>query len=167
MCPGIHDLGERVSGRDGSRPWRHGPVVSPMRTPATWSPSTSTRTGSSTVHTRPTTKGTGSNNRGRGVQRSSITLKREHASYDALVFFTYLYAPTVLGLEVDPRRSILVPTAHDEPAIRLGLYRQLFSLPAGIAFNTTMERGFLRRLFEIEAKVQEVVGCGVDLPPQL
>ena len=94
-------------------------------------------------------------------------LKREHASYDALVFFTYLYAPTVLGLEVDPRRSILVPTAHDEPAIRLGLYRQLFSLPAGIAFNTTMERGFLRRLFEIEAKVQEVVGCGVDLPPQL
>ena len=93
-------------------------------------------------------------------------LKQEHSSYDTLVFFTYLYAPTVLGLEVDPRRSILVPTAHDEPAIRLGLYRQVFSLPAGIAFNTTMERGFLRQLFAIEARVQEVVGCGVDLPPQ-
>ena len=94
-------------------------------------------------------------------------LKREHASYDALIFFTYLYSPTVLGLEVDPRRSILVPTAHDEPAIRLALYQQLFSLPAGIAYNTTMERGFLRSLFPIDAKVQEVVGCGVDLPPHL
>ena len=34
-----------------------------------------------------------------------------------LIFFTYLYAPTVLGLEVAPSRSILVSTAHDEPAI--------------------------------------------------
>ena len=48
-------------------------------------------------------------------------LERRHATYDALIFFTYLYAPTVLGLRVDPRRSILVPTAHDEPAIRLAI----------------------------------------------
>ena len=92
-------------------------------------------------------------------------LKREHGSYDALIFFTYLYAPTVLGLQIDPRRSILVPTAHDEPAIRLELYKQVFSLPAAIAYNTTMERGFLRQRFSIKAKVQEIVGCGVDLPP--
>ena len=92
-------------------------------------------------------------------------LEREHGSYDALIFFTYLYAPTVLGLQVDPRRSILVPTAHDEPAIRLALYKQVFSLPAAIAYNTTMEHGFLRQRFAITAKVQEVVGCGVDLPP--
>ena len=56
-------------------------------------------------------------------------LKRHHRSYDALVFFTYLYAPTVLGLEIDPGRSILVPTAHDEPAIHLSLYRDMFRLP--------------------------------------
>jgi len=92
-------------------------------------------------------------------------LEREHGSYDALIFFTYLYAPTVLGLQVAPSRSILVPTAHDEPAIRLDLYKQVFSRPAAIAYNTTMERGFLRQRFGIDAKVQEVVGCGVDLPP--
>ena len=49
-------------------------------------------------------------------------LQAHHRSYDALIFFTYLYAPTVLGLAVDPGRSILVPTAHDEPAIHLDLY---------------------------------------------
>ena len=92
-------------------------------------------------------------------------LEQEHGSYDALVFFTYLYAPTALGLQVDPRRSILVPTAHDEPAIRLDLYKQVFSLPTAIAYNTTMERGFLRQRFGIDAKIEEVVGCGVDLPP--
>ncbi|HEV2983254.1 MAG TPA: hypothetical protein VGX46_02655, partial [Vicinamibacterales bacterium] len=35
-------------------------------------------------------------------------LRRNHQQYDVLIFFTYLYAPTVLGLEVAPARSILV-----------------------------------------------------------
>ena len=91
-------------------------------------------------------------------------LERKHASYDALIFFTYLYAPTVLGLRVDPRRSILVPTAHDEPAIRLDLYREVFSAPSGIAYNTAVERAFLRSRFDVGATVAEIVGCGVDLP---
>ena len=92
-------------------------------------------------------------------------LEQHHRSYDALIFFTYLYAPTVCGLRVDPARSILVPTAHDEPAIRLDLYREVFSAPAGIAYNTNVERGFLRQLFSIGAKTEETVGCGVELPP--
>ncbi len=91
-------------------------------------------------------------------------VERHHGDYDALIFFTYLYAPSVLGLRVAPGRSILVPTAHDEPAIHLDLYKQTFGLPAGIAFNTDIERTFLSSHFEIKAPAQEVVGCGVDLP---
>ena len=94
-------------------------------------------------------------------------LEQHHRSYDALIFFTYLYAPTVLGLRVDPHRSILVPTAHDEPAIRLEMYKDMFTLPAAIAYNTEVERGFLRSRFSVVAKTQEIVGCGVDLPPHL
>ncbi len=94
-------------------------------------------------------------------------LEERHASYDALVFFTYLYAPTVLGLRIDPARSVLVPTAHDEPAIRLDLYRDVFRLPRAVAFNTGVERAFLRSRFDFEAGAQEVAGCGVDLPPFL
>lgn len=91
-------------------------------------------------------------------------LERHHRSYDVLIFFTYLYAPTVLGLRVAPERSILVPTAHDEPAIRLSIYREMFGLPAGIAYNTATERQFLKSEFGIEARAEETVGCGVDLP---
>ena len=91
-------------------------------------------------------------------------LQKYHKSYDALIFFTYLYAPTVLGLRIDPGRSILVPTAHDEPAIRLGIYKDVFALPAGIAYNTASERAFLRQHFPVHAIAEETVGCGVDLP---
>jgi glycosyltransferase involved in cell wall biosynthesis len=90
-------------------------------------------------------------------------LQRHHRSYDALIFFTYLYAPTVLGLEVDPNRSILVPTAHDEPAIRLDIYKEAFRLPAAVAYNTEVERNFLKSTFDIRAIAEETVGCGVDL----
>ena len=93
-------------------------------------------------------------------------LARHHRSFDALIFFTYLYAPTVLGLSVAPEKSILVPTAHDEPAIRLGIYREMFSLPAAIAYNTEVERRFLTAEFAIRAVAEETVGCGVELPQQ-
>jgi glycosyltransferase involved in cell wall biosynthesis len=91
-------------------------------------------------------------------------LEKHHGSYDILVFFTYLYAPTVLGLKVAPSRSVLVPTAHDEPAIQLSVYREVFSLPAAIGYNTEAERRFLKSRFAISATCEETIGCGVDLP---
>ncbi len=93
-------------------------------------------------------------------------LERHHTAYDALIFFTYLYAPTVLGLRIDPGRSLLVPTAHDEPAIHLDIYQDVFSLPAAIAYNTEVERRFLTTHFSIRAIAEETVGCGVELPPR-
>ena len=91
-------------------------------------------------------------------------LERNQHQYDVLIFFTYLYAPTVLGAKIAPQKSILVPTAHDEPAIHLEIYKELFSLPAGLAYNTEVERRFLTTHFSIRAIEEETIGCGVDLP---
>jgi len=91
-------------------------------------------------------------------------LERNHQQYDVLILFTYLYAPTVLGAKIAPQKSILVPTAHDEPAIRLEIYKELFSLPAGLAYQTDVERRFLTTHFSIRAIEEETIGCGVDLP---
>jgi glycosyltransferase involved in cell wall biosynthesis len=90
-------------------------------------------------------------------------LQRNQGQYDVLIFFTYLYAPTVLGVRIAPHKSILVPTAHDEPAIHLSIYKEMFSAPAGIAYNTDVERRFLTTHFSIRAVEEETVGCGVDL----
>jgi glycosyltransferase involved in cell wall biosynthesis len=92
-------------------------------------------------------------------------LERNHQQYDVLIFFTYLYAPTVLGIRIAPYKCILVPTAHDEPAIHLDIYKELFSLPAGLAYNTEVERRFLTTHFSIRAVEEATIGCGVDLPP--
>jgi glycosyltransferase involved in cell wall biosynthesis len=93
-------------------------------------------------------------------------LRRNHQQYDVLIFFTYLYAPTVLGLEVAPQRSILVSTAHDEPAIRLEIFKDVFKKPAALCYLTESERQFVEMQFPDRPLLEEVVGVGVDLPQQ-
>ena len=93
-------------------------------------------------------------------------LRRQQNQYDVLIFFTYLYAPTVLGLEVAPARSILVSTAHDEPAIRLEIFKDVFKKPAALCYLTDSERAFVQMQFPERPFLEEVVGVGVDLPRQ-
>ena len=83
---------------------------------------------------------------------------------DFLLFFTYIYAPTVLGLPLAPERAVLVPTAHDEPAIGLTLYRALFHAPRAIAFSTVEERAMVHRRFGNQRVPSDVIGTGVDVP---
>src|SRR5205807_639714 len=91
-------------------------------------------------------------------------LKRQQQQYDVVIFYTYLYATTVLGLEVAPSRSILVSTAHDEPAIRLEIFKDVFRKPAALCYLTDSERLFVQAAFGERPLLEEVVGVGVDLP---
>ena len=93
-------------------------------------------------------------------------LRRHHQQYDVLVFFTYLYATTVQGLEVNPGRSILVSTAHDEPAIYLDIYKDVFTKPAAIFYLTDAERQFVQQQFPDRPLLEELVGVGIDIPQQ-
>jgi glycosyltransferase involved in cell wall biosynthesis len=93
-------------------------------------------------------------------------LRRNHQQYDVLIFFTYLYAPTVLGLEVAPARSILVGTAHDEPAIRLEIFKDVFSRPAALCYLTESERKFVHQQFPNRPLLEEVTGVGIEFPQQ-
>ena len=45
---------------------------------------------------------------------------------DRLLFFTYLYHPTFHGIHAAPHKTALVPTAHDEAPIYLGVYESIF-----------------------------------------
>ena len=91
-------------------------------------------------------------------------LRRHQQQYDVLIFFTYLYAPTVLGLEVAPHRSVLVSTAHDEPAIRLDIFKEVFSRPAALCYLTESERELVQLRFAERPLLEEVTGIGVDMP---
>jgi glycosyltransferase involved in cell wall biosynthesis len=93
-------------------------------------------------------------------------LRRHQQEFDVLVFFTYLYAPTVLGLDVNPGKSVLVSTAHDEPAIKLDIFKDVFSRPAAICYLTDSERRFVQGRFVDRPLLEDVIGVGVDLPQQ-
>jgi glycosyltransferase involved in cell wall biosynthesis len=93
-------------------------------------------------------------------------LKQNQQQYDVLVFFTYLYATTVLGLAVNPGKSVVVSTAHDEPAIRLEIFKEVFSRPAALCYLTDSERRFVQAVFPDRPLIEELVGVGVDIPPQ-
>jgi glycosyltransferase involved in cell wall biosynthesis len=91
-------------------------------------------------------------------------LEEDQDAHDHFVFFTYLYYNTFWGLRAVSKKSILVPTAHDEPALRLEIMKEVFARPAAFVFNTASEKAMLSRYFSFEGRYQDTVGVGVDLP---
>jgi len=91
-----------------------------------------------------------------------IAFLRTHRNrYDAVIFFTYLYYPTVRGLPLIGRRALLVPTAHREPALDLPCYRQIFSLPGFLMFLTEGERQLVQGQFPVSSIPNDIAGFGV------
>lgn len=88
------------------------------------------------------------------------------ADYDGFVFFTYLYAPTVWGLPMVASRSLLIPTAHDEPPIRFDVYADVFERPRALLCNTPEEVALIGRYYPEHAPAH-VVGVGVDVPAEV
>lgn len=99
-----------------------------------------------------------------GALFQAITAQRDR--FDLFIFMTYLYCTTFFGLPLVREKAVLVPTAHDEPPIHLGIFKELFSAPRYIIYNSPTERAMLRRLFALNDVPGSEVGVGVDLPPQ-
>ncbi|WP_316798851.1 glycosyltransferase family 4 protein [Pedobacter frigidisoli] len=91
-------------------------------------------------------------------------LQHNKQYYDAVIFFTYLYYPTFYGLQTASERSILIPTAHDEPPIYFPNFKSFFKLPKAILYNTKAEQHFVNQLFHNEGIYSDVVGVGIDEP---
>jgi hypothetical protein len=92
-------------------------------------------------------------------------LWRSGRDADNLLFFTYIYYPTALGLPLVPERAVLVPTAHDEPALKLAIYEPVFHAPRAIAFNTEEERAMVHRRFRNQRVPNDILGVGIEVPP--
>ncbi len=98
------------------------------------------------------------------VPRLVEALRAERDDYGAIVFFTYLYYPTYWGLAAVPERSALVPTTHDEPPLRFGIYEQVFGSPRAFGFLTPAEEALVRSRFALGARPGFQVGMGIETP---
>lgn len=95
----------------------------------------------------------------------AIAYIREQAeSYDCFIFVTYLYYLTVKGLKYVADKSILIPTAHDEPFLKMSIYQELFRMPKGYFFNTQEERELVYHKFKTRSVPCEIGGVGIEVP---
>lgn len=83
---------------------------------------------------------------------------------DVVVIWTYLYATTAQAMQTCHRAGIatvLVPTAHDEPTVRLPIVRQAFADADGLALLTPEERDLVASITGLD-RPAAIVGLGLD-----
>ncbi len=87
-----------------------------------------------------------------------------HSDVDALIFYPYLYYPTVRVIDRARVPTILHPAAHDEPALCLPVFERVFGAAEGLVFQTTAERDLVQSRFPVASHRQLLLGLGVDDP---
>jgi glycosyltransferase involved in cell wall biosynthesis len=83
---------------------------------------------------------------------------------DVIAFYPYLYYPTVRGLPLVAERAVLHPAAHEEPALHLPLFDDLFAQCRAFAFHSRSERALVTARFGVGATPQVLIGLGVEEP---
>ena len=81
---------------------------------------------------------------------------------DVIAFYPYLYYPTIRGLPLVRERAIMHPAAHEEPALHLPVFEELFAQCAGFVFQTQSERQLVTDRFGVATTPQVLVGLGVE-----
>jgi glycosyltransferase involved in cell wall biosynthesis len=94
-------------------------------------------------------------------------LKEHKDDYDCFIFFTYLYYTTVMGIQEVADKAIVIPTAHDEPFLKMRMYRDVFCKPKGFFYNTEEERILINDKFHNNDIPSELGGVGVELPEKI
>ena len=90
-------------------------------------------------------------------------LKENEVIYDAFIFVTYLYYPTVAGLLAVPDKSIFIPTMHDEQPAYFPIFKKTMASPRSLMFLTESEKIFSNRLFNIADIRQDVMSVGIEI----
>jgi glycosyltransferase involved in cell wall biosynthesis len=94
-------------------------------------------------------------------------LRADAGRYDAVLFWAYRYATSYFGLPAVPAaiRTVLIPTAENDPAIRLAATAALFTRPSGFVFLTPEEEALVRAHSRSPLPGSCVIGTGLAPAP--
>jgi glycosyltransferase involved in cell wall biosynthesis len=84
---------------------------------------------------------------------------------DLLIFYPYLFWPTVHGVPLAAGRAVMHPAAHDEAPVRLPLFTPVFEGVDGLVFQTISERDFVHSRFKVGHVPQVLLGLGCEEGP--
>lgn len=90
-------------------------------------------------------------------------IRREHASFDFFIFFSYRYYHAFHGVRAATGKAILVPTAERDPAIGLTIFPPVFRSVRAIMYNSLEERALIDHVSQRQGP-GVVVGVGSDIP---
>jgi glycosyltransferase involved in cell wall biosynthesis len=90
-----------------------------------------------------------------------------HHRFDRFFFYCYRYYPSYYGLPRVRDRAILVPTAEEDPAIGLDIFKPFFRSPRGIVYLTPEEQALVEDASGNQDVPNVVIGSGLNMvePP--
>lgn len=88
----------------------------------------------------------------------------EHCDADVVSFYPYLFYMTVHGIGRVRQPAVLHPAAHDEPALYLKPYADVFSSADAFCYHTRAERHLVERIMPVADTPQIVLGLGTNAP---
>jgi glycosyltransferase involved in cell wall biosynthesis len=84
---------------------------------------------------------------------------------DFFILYSYRYYSAALGARAAAGRAILVPTAEDDPAVRLGIFDDLFQSARGLLYLTPEEQELIEHHHSGARSVPStIIGSGVSVP---
>jgi glycosyltransferase involved in cell wall biosynthesis len=89
-------------------------------------------------------------------------IKNNESRYDFFIFIPYMFGTTYYGLQIHPKKSILIPCLHDESYAHLNIYKPVFEKIRGMVFYSNSERELAERIFDLSSLKSKVIGAGVD-----
>jgi glycosyltransferase involved in cell wall biosynthesis len=84
---------------------------------------------------------------------------------DLFLFYSYRYYTAFHGLPPVASRAVLVPTAEDDQAIRLPVFRDFFHLPSGLLYLTPEEQALVEEVGGKPEVPSAVIGSGLEITP--
>lgn len=87
--------------------------------------------------------------------------------YDVFIFVTYLYYLTAMAMPKVAEKSILIPTAHDEPFLKFKAYKTVFEAPRGYVFLTDEEEKLVHERFDTKQIFSKQAAVGIDIPEKV
>jgi glycosyltransferase involved in cell wall biosynthesis len=94
-------------------------------------------------------------------------LEKHGREFDRILFWSFRYYQSFFGLPLVADRSVLVPTAEEDPVIRLGILDEFFARPAAYLFLTPEEETLVSLQCSTPLPPSAVIGVGLDPAPPL
>jgi glycosyltransferase involved in cell wall biosynthesis len=89
----------------------------------------------------------------------------EHGrDYDRILFWSFRYFHSFFGLPLVADRAVLLPTAEEDPAIRLDVLASYFAKPSGFIFLTPEEQALVALRAAGPLAPSCVIGSGLEPP---